>query len=78
MSVSTSCREKRERTDEIGQDIHACGSNPTLREMATMLSKATGKEIDTLRLSKEEFYSDKHREEVGEVFWPQYRNYVEG
>jgi hypothetical protein len=46
--------------------------------MATMLSKATGKEIDTLRLSKEEFYSDKHRESVGEVFWPQYRNYVEG
>jgi hypothetical protein len=67
-----------ERADGTGQDIHACGSNPTLREMATMLSKATGKEIDTLRLSKEEFYSDKHREEVGEVFWPQYRNYVEG
>lgn len=43
-----------------------------------MLSKATGKEIDTLRLSKEEFYSEKHRESVGEVFWPQYRNYVEG
>jgi hypothetical protein len=39
---------------------------------------ADGKEIDTLRLSKEEFYSEKHRESVGEVFWPQYRNYVEG
>jgi hypothetical protein len=46
--------------------------------MAVMLSKATGKEIDTLRLSKEEFYSDSHREKVGDLFWPQYRNYVEG
>lgn len=43
-----------------------------------MLSKATGKNIDTLRLTKEDFYSEKHKEEVGELFWPQYRNYVEG
>lgn len=62
----------------IGQDIHACGSTPTLREMATMLSKATGKNIDTLHLTKDEFYSEKHKEDVGDLFWPQYRNYVEG
>lgn len=61
-----------------GQDIHACGSTPTLRDMATMLSKATGKNIDTLRLTKDDFYSEKHKEQVGEFFWPQYRNYVEG
>lgn len=61
-----------------GQDIHACGSTPTLREMATMLSKATGKNVDTLGITKEEFYSEKHKESVGDLFWPQYRNYVEG
>ena len=41
--------------------------------MAKDLSKLLKVPVDTLHLTKEEFYSQEHREGVGEAIWSQYR-----
>jgi hypothetical protein len=41
--------------------------------MARDLAKLLKVPVDTLHLTKEEFYSTEHRQGVGEAIWAQYR-----
>lgn len=56
-----------------GQDMYICAESPTVSKMAADLSKVLKVQVETLGLSKEEFYSAEHRESTGEAMWAQYR-----
>lgn len=64
---------KEDRADTIGESMYICAERPTVAEMAQDLSKVLKVQVETLGLTKEEFYSQEHREEVGEAMWSQYR-----
>jgi hypothetical protein len=53
--------------------MYICAERPTVLEMAAALSKVLKLQVETLGLSKEEFYSAEHRESTGEAMWAQYR-----
>ncbi|KAK8869602.1 hypothetical protein IAR55_000169 [Kwoniella newhampshirensis] len=61
----------------IGKDIQACGQILTASQIAQTVSQLSGKKIDTLRMSKEEYYSDKNKQDCMEELWLQYRIFVE-
>lgn len=58
---------------EPGQDMYICAERPTVAKMAEDMSKVLKVHVETLDLSKEEFYSTEHREATGEAMWAQYR-----
>ncbi|RSH93074.1 hypothetical protein EHS25_007427 [Saitozyma podzolica] len=61
----------------IGQDMKVCGEILSVEEMAKHLSKISKKQVETLHLTKEEFYQPKHRARVGDAMWAQYRACLE-
>lgn len=53
--------------------MYICAERPTVAKMAADMSKVLKVQVGTLGLSKEEFYSQGHREATGEAMWAQYR-----
>ncbi|WVQ76556.1 hypothetical protein IAR50_006226 [Cryptococcus sp. DSM 104548] len=62
----------------IGKDMTACGDALSVAEMAEVLSKVAGFKVDTPHYSRETFYSDAHKEAVGEELWLAMKILVEG
>jgi hypothetical protein len=57
--------------------MKVCGEILSVEEMAKHLSKISKKQVETLNLTKEEFYQPKHRARVGDAMWAQYRACLE-
>ncbi|TYJ54348.1 hypothetical protein B9479_005014 [Cryptococcus floricola] len=53
----------------IGKDMTACTDILTVVEMAAFLSNLAGFKIDTPHTSREDFYTEAHKESVGEELW---------
>ncbi|WVQ76562.1 hypothetical protein IAR50_006232 [Cryptococcus sp. DSM 104548] len=53
----------------IGKDMHACSETLNIAEMATIVTQVTGVPVKTLGITKEIFFSDAHRQAVGEEIW---------
>lgn len=58
--------------------MYICAERPTVAKMASDMAKVFKVQVETLGLSKEDFYSAEHREATGEAMWSQYRACYEG
>ncbi|ODN75094.1 hypothetical protein L202_06310 [Cryptococcus amylolentus CBS 6039] len=53
----------------LGKDMHACSEFLTIAEMADILTRVTGVPVGTPQITKEFFYSDAHKQALGEEIW---------
>lgn len=54
-----------------------CGEIDSVKDMAKHLSKISKRQVETLHLTKDEFYHPKHRARFGNAMWAQYRACLE-
>ncbi|ODN88448.1 hypothetical protein L198_06720 [Cryptococcus wingfieldii CBS 7118] len=62
----------------IGKDMTACTDALTVGEMAASLSNLAGFKVDTPHISRETFFSEAHKEAVGEELWLAMKILIEG
>ncbi|KAK6908582.1 hypothetical protein I203_102585 [Kwoniella mangroviensis CBS 8507] len=67
-----------DHTTWSGKDIQICSDSVTPLQIAEELSKLSNQNVVTLGLTKEDFYSEKHKKEVWEPLWLNYKSYVDG
>ncbi|WVR05369.1 hypothetical protein IAU60_002383 [Kwoniella sp. DSM 27419] len=61
-----------------GKDIYACTSEYTIAEMAQALAKISGKTVNTGHITKDIFYSDNMKSQLGQELWDNWKLFVEG
>lgn len=57
--------------------MKVCGEILSVKDMAKHLSKISKRQVETLHLTKDEFYHPKHRARFGNAMWAQYRACLE-
>ncbi|RSH93106.1 hypothetical protein EHS25_007459 [Saitozyma podzolica] len=62
----------------IGKDVQVCADWVTAPEMAEILTRVSGKQVEPLRISHKEFYSDEVVQQSTKPVWMNLRSYVEG
>ena len=61
-----------------GKTVDACGEYVSITEMAQAISKRFNVNVETLHMSKEEFYRDENRQKPMPQVWLNWKAYVEG
>lgn len=66
------------RADNKGKDIYGVNDSLSIKEMADVLAKISGKTVKTNSMTKEYFLSDDFKKSVGEELWSNWKLFYDG
>lgn len=61
-----------------GKELHGAAERISIADMAKVFSEISGKEVKSLGMSDEEFYSPELKEKIGEGKWGNWKLFMDG